>query len=67
MISSIAVDTAFIAVSLESTVGVVAPSGIRGLRFLDDEDSINATASQLLQAKGCRAMVQAYEMEKRYD
>jgi len=34
---------------------------------MDEEDSINATASQLLQAKGSRAMVQAYEMEKRYD
>ena len=33
---------AFIGVSLKDTPTIVAPSGVRGLAFLDETDSINA-------------------------
>lgn len=50
------VPVAFIGVSLESTASVVAPSGIRGLRFLDEADSINATVKELKE-KGVETII----------
>ncbi len=47
---------AFIGVSLESTPTIVTPSGVAGLNFLPEVESVNALIP-LLQAKGVRAIV----------
>ena len=41
------IPVAFIGVSLKDTPSIVAPSGIRGLEFLDEADSINAAVGEL--------------------
>jgi len=50
------IPVAFIGVSLEATASVVAPSGIRGLRFLDEADSINAAVKELKE-KGVKTII----------
>jgi len=47
---------AFVGAVLRSTPEIVRPSGIAGLRFLDEADSINQEV-QRLQAQGIRAIV----------
>lgn len=41
------IPVAFIGVSLKDTPTIVAPSGIRGLAFLDEADSINSAVQEL--------------------
>jgi len=47
---------AFIGVSLKDTPSIVAPSGIRGLAFLDEADSINAAVRELKE-KGIKTII----------
>lgn len=47
---------AFIGVSLKDTPTVVTPSGVRGLIFLDEADSINATVKEL-KKKGIKTII----------
>ena len=46
----------FIGATTESTPSIVVPSGITGLRFIDEADAINAEAARL-QAQGVQALV----------
>jgi 5'-nucleotidase len=46
----------FIGAVTRSTPSIVVPSGVAGLRFIDEADAINAEA-QRLQARGIRALV----------
>ncbi len=50
------IPVAFIGVSLKDTPTVVAPSGVRGLAFLDEADSINAVVSELKE-KGIKTII----------
>ncbi len=47
---------AFIGVVLEGTPSIVTPSGVAGLQFLDEADTINAVVGKL-KAKGIKAIV----------
>jgi 5'-nucleotidase len=47
---------AFIGVSLKDTPTIVAPSGVRGLAFLDEADSINAVVRELKE-KGIKTII----------
>ena len=50
------VKVGFIGATTESTPTIVVPSGIAGLRFIDEADAINAEAARL-QALGVQALV----------
>jgi 5'-nucleotidase len=50
------IKVAFIGAVTKITPGIVVPSGVAGLRFLDEADSINAEAARL-KAQGIEAMV----------
>ena len=50
------IPVAFIGVSLEDTPTVVTPSGVRGLTFLDEADSINAVVAELKE-KGIKTII----------
>jgi len=47
---------AFIGVTLEGTPTIVTPSGVAGLKFLDEADTVNALVPQL-QAQGIKSIV----------
>ena len=50
------VPVAFIGLTLKDTPNIVVPSGVEGLRFLDEAATVNALVPQL-QAQGIRAIV----------
>ncbi|MDQ1260855.1 MAG: 5-nucleotidase [Euryarchaeota archaeon] len=50
------IPVAFIGVSLKDTPTVVTPSGVRGLAFLDEADSINAVVRELKE-KGIKTII----------
>ncbi|MHB8119434.1 MAG: bifunctional metallophosphatase/5'-nucleotidase [Methanothrix sp.] len=50
------IPVAFIGVSLKDTPTIVAPSGVRGLAFLDEADSINAVVRELKE-KGIKTII----------
>jgi 5'-nucleotidase len=50
------IPVAFIGVSLKDTPTVVTPSGVRGLAFLDEADSINAVVGEL-KKKGIKTII----------
>lgn len=50
------VKVAFIGMTLEGTPGIVTPSGIAGLTFYDEADTVNALIPEL-QAQGIKAIV----------
>ena len=50
------VSIGFIGLTLEGTPDVVSPQGVRGVKFLDEAETINAYASEL-QSKGVEAIV----------
>ncbi len=50
------VNVAFIGMTLQGTPQIVAPSGIQGLRFLDEADTMNALVPEL-QKQGIQAIV----------
>ena len=50
------IPVAFIGVSLKDTPTIVAPSGVRGLEFLDEADSINAVVRELKE-KGIKTII----------
>jgi len=50
------VKVAFIGMTLQGTPQIVAPSGIQGLRFLDEADTVNALVPEL-QKQGIQAIV----------
>lgn len=47
---------AFIGVSLESTPTIVTPSGVAGLKFLDEADTVNALVP-MIKSLGIEAIV----------
>jgi 5'-nucleotidase len=50
------IPVAFIGLTLKNTPGVVAPSGVAGLRFQDEADTVNTLVPQL-QSQGIEAIV----------
>ena len=50
------IDVAFIGMTLEGTPSIVTPSGVAGLTFMDEVDTVNALIPEL-QAKGIEAIV----------
>ncbi len=50
------IPVAFIGISLKDTPTVVTPSGVRGIAFLDEADSINAAVKELTE-KGIKTIV----------
>ena len=50
------IPVAFIGLTLKATAGIVMPSGVAGLRFEDEADTVNALVPEL-QAKGIQAIV----------
>jgi 5'-nucleotidase len=50
------VKVAFIGMTLEGTPGIVTPSGVAGLTFFDEADTVNALVPEL-QAQGIKAIV----------
>ncbi|VVB71481.1 Uncharacterised protein [uncultured archaeon] len=50
------IPVAFIGVSLEGTPAIVSPSGVRGLKFLDEADSINGIV-RTLKEKGIHTII----------
>ncbi len=50
------VPVAFIGMTLEGTPTIVTPSGVEGLRFMDEADTVNALIPQL-KRKGVKAIV----------
>jgi len=52
----VGIPVAFVGISLKDTPSVVTPSGVRGLAFLDEADSINAVVSEL-KDKGIKTII----------
>ena len=50
------VKVAFIGMTLEGTPGIVSPSGVAGLEFKDEADTVNRLAN-ILKSKGVKAIV----------
>ncbi len=51
------VKVAFIGIALESTPGIVVPSGVEGLQFKPETDTINSIVKSLKDTQGIRAFI----------